>query len=147
MIKLPTMMCLAYWGGKKGGWGCGDFFASSLHCSVQPLRIVGVPLTTLQAPVLSGFELASFSHVHSLTLSSHLFLLSTSSSSPLSWHLVWWFFGCFFARQDGRESWPYHFSLRFLTVARSDRVAQLVERRTRDPKDDGSNPVRSTHKL
>ena len=30
--------------------------------------------------------------------------------------------------------------------ARGDGVAQLVERRTQDPKDRGSNPVRSTRK-
>ena len=33
---------------------------------------------------------------------------------------------------------------RFYFVIRGDGVAQLVERRTQDPKDRGSNPVRST---
>ena len=40
-----------------------------------------------------------------------------------------------------------YLSLKFTSsVHRGDGVAQLIERQTQDPKDEGSNPVRSTIK-
>ena len=39
-----------------------------------------------------------------------------------------------------------HFPASVARIARGDEVAQWVERRTRDPKDQGSNPVGSTRK-
>ena len=89
---------------------------------INPLtaRVVGAPQMILQ-PVFFHFSLFSTAFwdlpnsrpVHSLTLSSHLFLCPPCLLLPFTVPCK-----MVLARPDERETWPYHCSLRLFTIVR-----------------------------
>ena len=100
-------------------------FAPCVHIIIiiiNPLtaRVVGAPQMILQ-PVLSIFpcsplpsgNLPNSRPVHSLLLSSHLFLCPPCFLSPFTVPCK-----MVLARPDERETWPYHCSLRLFTIVR-----------------------------
>ena len=85
---------------REGRWGTTDDFATSfLHFSLFSIAL---------------WDLANSRPVHSLMLSSHLFLC-------LPYLLLPFTVPCkmVLARPDERDTWPYYCSLRLLTVVRS----------------------------
>ena len=83
----------------EGRWGTTDDFATSfLHVSLFSTAL---------------WDLPNSRPVHSLMLSSHLFLCLPCLLPPFNvlCQIV-------LARPDERETWPYHCSLRLLTVVR-----------------------------
>ena len=84
---------------REGRWGTTDDFATSfLHFSLFSTAL---------------WDMANSRAVHSLMLSSHLFLCLPCLLPPFT-------VPCrmFLARPDGRETWPYYCSLRLFTVVR-----------------------------
>ena len=83
----------------KGRWGTTDDFATSF----------------LHFPLFSTalWDLPNSRPVHSLMLSSHLFLCL-----PCLLHLFTMPCNMVLARPDERETWPYHCSLRLFTMVR-----------------------------
>ena len=98
---------------REGRWGTTDDFATSfLHFSLSSTALL---------------DLANSRPVHSLMLSSHLFLclLCLLLPLPVPCKMV-------FARPDERETWPYRCNLRLFTVVRSScgQVARWIYART-----------------
>ena len=98
--------------------------------STYPLTtgVSGAPQVTSQ-PVSSYFsmfstafwDLANFRPVHSLMLSSHLFLCLPCLLPPFTVPCK-----MVLARPDEREAFPYHFSLRFFTMVRRSSCGPIV---------------------
>ena len=90
----------------EGRWGTTDDFATSfLHFSLFSTAL---------------WDLPNSRPVHSLMLSSHLFLCLPCLLPPFTvpCKMVW-------ARPDERETWPYHCSLHFFRLSGGLRVVQL----------------------
>ena len=85
---------------RKCRWGTADNFATSfLHLSLFSTALWDVPNSR---------------PVHSLMLSSHLFLCLPRLLPPFSVPCK-----MVLARPDEQETWPYHCSLRLFTIVRS----------------------------
>ena len=84
---------------REGRWGTTDDFATSfLHFSLFSTALWDLPISRL---------------VHSLMLSSHLFLCLPCLLPPFTVPCK-----TVLARHDERETWPYHCSLRLFTIVR-----------------------------
>ena len=84
---------------REGRWGTRDDFTTSfLHCSLFSTALLDLP---------------NSKPVYSLMLSPHLFLCLPCLLPPFTVPCK-----MVLARPDERESWPYHCSLRFLTIVR-----------------------------
>ena len=84
---------------REGRWGTTDDFATSfLHFSLSSTAL---------------WDLANSRPVHSLMLSSHLFLCPPCLLPPFTVPCK-----MVLARPDERETWPYHSSLRLFTKVR-----------------------------
>ena len=84
---------------REGRWGTTDDFATSF----------------LHFPLFSTalWDLVNYRPVHSLMLSSHLFLCLPCLLPPFTVPCK-----MVLARHDERETWPYHCSLRLFTMVR-----------------------------
>ena len=82
---------------REGRWGTADDFATSfLHCPLFSTALWDIPNSR---------------PVHSLMLSSHLFLCLPCLLPPFTVPCK-----MVLARPDEREAWPYHCSLRLFTI-------------------------------
>ena len=91
---------------REGRWGTTDDFATSfLHFSLFSTALWDLPKSR---------------PVHSLMLSSHLFLCPPCLLPPFTVPCK-----MVLARPDELETWPYHCSLRLFTIVRDLRVVHL----------------------